>query len=883
MRGMAATIKMSCLLKMYDGSNNERMASMVALRLMVMSFRQIKIIGVVFALVLLNACGGGGDAGDNNSVAANDGTVTDSQTGLTWQKGENEQVNWFQAMGMADLTFNPGLDDVCGSLELAGRTDWRVPTRRELVTIVDYAESQPAIDIIKFPGTMNENYWSSVVHESNSSLAWPIYFVDGSSFPDWANKGSLFRVRCVRGPTSLTPSYVDNSDGTVTDITSALMWQSQSDGTPRIWVDAISYCDAFVFASYSDWRLPSVDELLFIADQTRFLPAIDIAFFASIDSWYWSSTEIARNPAEAWPVLFTDGSMPNFVHFKSTAHHVRCVRDSGSSGGNTIPVANTGAHQKVTTGFLVTLDGGGSSDADGDTLIYNWSFNSAPTGSGAILSNVNAANPSFTADVDGLYVINLTVNDGIESSNVDTVIVIATPSTQPMILVDASKGGGEWWFPQGDDGTFDSDDQHQGKALADYLKSLGYTVIELPRFTRIPGSSLITTSTDLLTLFEIVIRSSGFLGYSPEEINAYHSYVSNGGSLLLLADHGRFVNVEQLALSFGISFEGISVGDNIIDTFETHPITAGVSSVGYGVGSGITEFPNTANILGYLSANTYVDLNDNNVQDVGEPVGAPVLGEMSFGAGKIIFSGDVNMWELVPQPLVDNSINWLAVQPPTSGLPLISIDVTPVNPTVTAGSTLQFAATGHFSDGSTQDVTTEVIWDSSIPSLITITNAVGDEGLASITSVDSAVITALDLTTGIVGGTTIWATVNHYLDLTSVNLNSLGTSIEVAPNNSITLTADYTMWSRSGCPGCIDWIAVGIEGDGQDAFNVGIPGVFPGASGSASFTLTAPNVIGTYGIYTIFAPDFTKSDALSRYELSFPDERLIRIGTINVQ
>ena len=527
----------------------------------------------------------------------------------------------------------------------------------------------------------------------------------------------------------------------------------------------------------------------------------------------------------------------------------------------------------MTTGSTVSLDGSGSSDVDDDTLTYSWSISASPTGSTAVL-NSNAVTPSFTADVDGVYIIGLTANDGKIDSNTDTVIVIATSGAQPMILVDASKGGGTWWFPQS--GPYNADEPHQGKALADYLKSLNYAVIELPRNTSI------TTSTELLTIFDIVIRASGFFGHSPEEIDAYHSYTNDGGGLLLLTDHGRFVETEALALSFGVSFEGVSRGENIIDMFETHPITAGVTSLFYGVGSGITDFPASVNVLGYLSTNTYLDLNDNEIQDATEPTAAPVLAAMEFGAGKIVFSGDVNMWESVPQPLVDNTINWLT-QPSTIDPPLTTIDVTPVNPTVTTGSTLQFAATGHYSDGSTQDVTTDVLWSSSIPSQITISNGVGNEGLASITSIDASVITALDSTTGIVGGTTIWATANHFLDLTDVNLDNLGTSIEVTPNSSITLTANYTIWNRTGCPGCIDWIAVGIEGDGQDAFSVGIPGVFPGANGSASFTLTAPGTIGTYRVYAMFAPDFTESNALSRYESSFSDERLILIGTINVK
>ncbi|WP_213455647.1 hypothetical protein [Thiocapsa sp.] len=63
--------------------------------------------------------------------------------------------------------------------------------------------------------------------------------------------------------------------------------------------------------------------------------------------------------------------------------------------------------------------------------------------------------------------------------------------------------------------------------------------------------------------------------------------------------------------------------------------------------------------LGYLSVSTFLDLNDNDIKDPGEPVAPAALGEMPFGQGAIVFSGDTNAWLLVPQPLVDNTLTWL--------------------------------------------------------------------------------------------------------------------------------------------------------------------------------------------------------------------------------
>ncbi|MCH8069121.1 MAG: hypothetical protein IID16_07665 [Candidatus Marinimicrobia bacterium] len=102
---------------------------------------------------------------------------------------------------------------------------------------------------------------------------------------------------------------------------------------------------------------------------------------------------------------------------------------NGGNGKNNAPVANAGPDQNVTTGSLVTLDGSGSSDADGDLLTYNWSFTSKPQGSTAALSDCTVMNPTFTADVDGTYVISLIVNDGTFDSEPNMVTVTASLTT----------------------------------------------------------------------------------------------------------------------------------------------------------------------------------------------------------------------------------------------------------------------------------------------------------------------------------------------------------------------------------------------------------------------------------------------------------------------
>ena len=91
---------------------------------------------------------------------------------------------------------------------------------------------------------------------------------------------------------------------------------------------------------------------------------------------------------------------------------------------NNPPVADAGLDQSILTGDTVTLDASGSSDADGDPLTFSWSL-SVPPGSGATLSDPGAVNPMFTADIPGDYVAQLIVNDGMDDSSPDSVVIAA--------------------------------------------------------------------------------------------------------------------------------------------------------------------------------------------------------------------------------------------------------------------------------------------------------------------------------------------------------------------------------------------------------------------------------------------------------------------------
>lgn len=98
---------------------------------------------------------------------------------------------------------------------------------------------------------------------------------------------------------------------------------------------------------------------------------------------------------------------------------------TSTTPANRAPVANAGADASAFTGTPVTLDGSGSTDADGDGLTYNWT-----PPSGITLTNPTTAKPSFTPTAAGQYTFTLVVNDGKVNSAADTVVVtVSTPGS----------------------------------------------------------------------------------------------------------------------------------------------------------------------------------------------------------------------------------------------------------------------------------------------------------------------------------------------------------------------------------------------------------------------------------------------------------------------
>ena len=107
---------------------------------------------------------------------------------------------------------------------------------------------------------------------------------------------------------------------------------------------------------------------------------------------------------------------------------------------NTRPVADAGPDLTAAVVTLVTLDGSGSADADGDPLTYSWRVSAAPPGASTGLANAGTVSPQFIPDTAGAYQIELVVNDGSANSLPDLMTVTATVRGTPSGFVRIPAG-----------------------------------------------------------------------------------------------------------------------------------------------------------------------------------------------------------------------------------------------------------------------------------------------------------------------------------------------------------------------------------------------------------------------------------------------------------
>ncbi|MBU2650411.1 MAG: DUF1566 domain-containing protein [Bacteroidetes bacterium] len=225
-----------------------------------------------------------------------DGTVTDNVTGLMWQ--QSADLNGDGTINVADKFSYQSSLIYADTLALAGYTDWRLPTIKELYSLIlfsglDISGPNPTVfvpfiddEVFEFgygdesagERLIDAQYASLTLYVSTSMGGMETMF--GVNFADGRIKGypltmpgvgdKLFYVKCVRGGQNYgVNSFSNNGNGTISDNSTGLMWTQDDNGEPLSWEEALEHAETSVFAGYTDWRLPDAKELQSIVDYTR--------------------------------------------------------------------------------------------------------------------------------------------------------------------------------------------------------------------------------------------------------------------------------------------------------------------------------------------------------------------------------------------------------------------------------------------------------------------------------------------------------------------------------------------------------------------------------------------------------------------------------------
>ena len=243
--------------------------------------------------------------------------VLDRITGLHWQD-DSSVVSVTKSWSDAN--------DYCrNDVSTGGYTNWRLPTRTELVNLNIYNGYATSMDP-EFSNTRRSVYWSSTPLADHTGMEWTIHSGTGSQGAE-NNDSSNVYVRCVHGDSRIRSASLLRSGDMVTDNTTHLQWQDNTDAKTLTmkWQDAIDYCEALGLGNHSDWRLPNINELLSIMDDTRTNPALYSIFQNFVSSGYWSSTTYSGLVKTSWIITFSLGySGYNDKDFDG--NYVRCVR-----------------------------------------------------------------------------------------------------------------------------------------------------------------------------------------------------------------------------------------------------------------------------------------------------------------------------------------------------------------------------------------------------------------------------------------------------------------------------------------------------------------------------------------------------------------------------
>lgn len=218
-----------------------------------------------------------------------DGTVTDNITGLIWQKS-------YKSMSYSEAV------NALKEFKLAGYTDWRIPTIKEAYSLINFGGADPSalvanhkpVGAIPFINTQYFDFdYASNGHRvidvqlltstfyqgealGSDQVMFGVNVADGriKGYPiEMPGRKAEYTVRFVRGNKEYGKNnFKDNNNGTISDLSTGLMWQKEDSSKSMNWQEALEYAqekNKENYLGFSDWRVPNAKELQSLVDYNR--------------------------------------------------------------------------------------------------------------------------------------------------------------------------------------------------------------------------------------------------------------------------------------------------------------------------------------------------------------------------------------------------------------------------------------------------------------------------------------------------------------------------------------------------------------------------------------------------------------------------------------
>lgn len=291
----------------------------------------------------------------NYQLSEDKKTVFDNVTGLTWQSSPNSSNTapvYEDKKTVSEALLVP---DELNAIAYGGYTDWRLPTIKELYSLIQFNGKDPSgykgtdttvltpfidTDYFKFSygdiekdgRILESQYYSTTTFINNPGdrgfqKQFGVNFADGriKGYDVESPEGEfLFYVLCVRGNNEYgLNKFVDNENDTISDLATGLMWSKSDNGLSMTWQEALKYVETMnsgSYLGYTDWRLPSIKELQGIVDYNN---APEYNEKPAIDTNYFNVTLIENEQGE-----------PDYPYFWSSTTHVSYINIDMNNVGN---------------------------------------------------------------------------------------------------------------------------------------------------------------------------------------------------------------------------------------------------------------------------------------------------------------------------------------------------------------------------------------------------------------------------------------------------------------------------------------------------------------------------------------------------------------------